>query len=36
MKDKDYDFNICIKCQENNKDIPCDEDCKYLGEKENE
>ncbi len=31
-KDKDYDFNVCIKCQEKNKDIPCVEDCKYLKE----
>ncbi len=29
---KDYDFNVCIKCQEKNKDIPCIDDCKYLEE----
>ena len=33
MKLKKYDFNICIKCQEKNKDIPCVEDCRYLKEK---
>ncbi len=33
MKDKDYDFNVCIKCQKI-KDVPCVEDCKYLEELE--
>ncbi len=33
MKDKDYDFNVCIKCNSKNKDIPCVKDCRYLKEK---
>ncbi len=32
MKDKDYDFNRCIRCQERHKDVPCDENCRYLEE----
>ncbi len=31
MKEK-YDFNVCIECQKKNKDVPCDNNCKYLKE----
>ena len=30
----EYDFNVCIECQKRNKDVPCNETCKYIKEYE--
>jgi len=32
-KEEKYDFNVCIECQKQGEDIPCDENCPYLEEK---
>ena len=31
-KESKYNFNICLECQERNKDVPCNETCRYLKE----